>query len=165
MRVCVLLLLCSGCFLFGKKKPKKAAKEQTPGAKVVVKGARRIKVALKVAGEGVEFAQKPFSAYVVKALQDKGIVAVVGENESAEYTLEGTLMLRVVSRKERYIEDEWEYEMRGEWRLYHEIPGRREVRAMRRLILRQRSRGRAQTLHRLFSDAARQIASAVGFAP
>ena len=165
MRVCVLLLLCCGCLPFGKKKPKRVAEGQTPEAKVVLKDAHRVRVALKVVGEGVEFAEKPFSAYVVKALRDKGIVVVAGEGKSAGYTLEGNFMLRVVSHRERYIKDDWGYEMRGEWRLYRGISGRREVKAVRRLILRQQGRGRALTLHRLFSDTARQIASAIRLAP
>jgi len=157
--------LCCGCFLFGKKRAKRVSEGQTPGAKVVVKDSCCVRVALKVVGEGVEFAEKPFSAYVVKALQDKGIVAMVGEGKGVGYMLEGGFMLRVASHKERYIKDDWVYEMSGEWRLYREISGRREVKFARRLILRQQGRGRALTLHRLFSDAAGQIASAVRLAP
>jgi len=165
VRVCVLLLLCCGCFLFGKKKSKKVTKKQTPKAKSAQKGACRVRVALEVVGEGVEFAQKPFSAYVVKALRDKGIVAAVGEGKGAEYRLGGKLVLRVVSHKERYIEDDWGYEMSGEWRLYREVSGGREVKVVRRLTLRAEGRGRALALHRLFSDAAKKIASSVKLAP
>jgi len=103
MRICVLLLLCCGCFLFGKKKSKGAAQEQVAEKEVVQIGAGDIRLALKVVGEGVEFAEKPFSAYVVDALQDKGMDAAAGEGKGAEYRLEGDFVVRVVSHKERYI--------------------------------------------------------------
>ena len=165
MRVCVLLLLCCGCFLFGKRKSEGTARKQVSEGKMARTGAHRIRLMLRVVGDGVEFAEKPFSAYVVEALRNKGIDAVVGEAEGAEYRLEGDFVLRVVSRKERYIEDDWCYEMSGEWRLRREVQGGDKAEVVRRLTVRAEGRGRALVLHRLFSDAAKQIASWVKSTP
>lgn len=162
MRFVTALIVCCGCFLFGRKKPEKPRKQPQPPS-IKVPGSGQIKLALEVGGEGVRFAKKPLRDYLVKILEERGIVAVV--DRSADYTLEGRLKVRVVSRREHFLQDEWEFEISGEWRLYREIPGRRDVKAIRRLLLRRRATGRSEALHLLFSDAAREIAAAIRVAP
>ena len=163
MRFVVVLLICCGCFIFGRKKAK-TPKEKPATPKVGAGGGVRMGVALDVVGEGLEFAEKPFVEYLVDELGRRGIV-VVEKAQIGDYSLGGKLKVRVVLRRERYLEDEWEFEISGEWRLYQEAPGRRTIKAIKRLLLRRRGRGRSATLKLLFGEAAKKIAAAIKVAP